>query len=427
MRIKHRFITTVLALTVLISLALTIPAPSHAQDAAGDLLARINGLRAALGLAPYSLNGALSSAALNQAAWMAATGQISHTQPDGSTPSSRAQANGYPSSAVSENIYMGTRATADSAWQWWLSSPVHYRGITNPSFTEVGIGSAAGEFGSAFVLVFGNPAGWGASSAVAQAARPAGSGQEAAAPPAYVVGLDQFGNIMHEIQPDQTLGDIALIYGYGWDIIPYVLTINGLTQDDIRQLSVGAVLLVPPHSGTYTPTPGGPLPTPLAEVTTDVIDLAALAAAAPATPFMAITVLPTSTPTLVEAAPLAVTSAQMPAGLETTAEATVTTATVTTATLTPESTASPTPQAAPMQVAAASAAWSAATITPAPGTAVAMIGAGPAAPSPLQPENSPASGGTTTPLLIVAIGLQVVIIGLIGAQFLRRGRAVNRE
>jgi hypothetical protein len=424
MSIKHRFVTSLLALIVLISLALTVPAPSHAQDAAGDLLARINGLRTSLGLPSYSLNGALSSAALNQAAWMAATGQISHTQPDGSTPSSRAQANGYPSSAVSENIYMGTRATADSAWQWWLNSPVHYRGITNPSFTEVGIGSAAGEFGSAFVLVFGNPAGWGGSSAVAQAARPAGSGQEAAAPPAYVVGLDQFGNIMHEIQPDQTLGDIALIYGYGWDIIPYVLTINGLTQADIRQLSVGAVLLVPPHSGTYTPTPGGPPPTPQAEITTDVIDLAALAAAAPATPFMAITVLPTSTPTLVEAAPLAVTSAQMPAGLDVTAEAAAGATLMAEATGTAESTGSPTPVATQMQ-APASAAWSAATITPAPGTAVAMIGAGPAA--PLQPENVPASGGTTNPLLIVAIGLQVVIIGLIGAQFLRRGRAVNRE
>jgi hypothetical protein len=84
-----------------------------------------------------------------------------------------------------------------------------------------------------------------------------------------VLGVDEHGNIMHEIQPGETLGDIALIYGYTWNDIPTMLTLNGLTQDDIRKLEPGAVFLVMPHAGTYTPTPGGdpPTGTPTAEPT----------------------------------------------------------------------------------------------------------------------------------------------------------------
>lgn len=73
---------------------------------AQDLLGQINALRAERGLAPYTLDSALSAAAQNQANWMAQTGQVSHTQADGSTPRSRAAAAGYPSNWVSENIYL---------------------------------------------------------------------------------------------------------------------------------------------------------------------------------------------------------------------------------------------------------------------------------------------------------------------------------
>jgi len=84
---KTRWILLILLISVWVS------APqAHAQ--ADDLLAKINGLRGSLGLAPYSLNGALSAAAQGHAAWMAATKQVSHNQPGGSTPSTRAQAAG---------------------------------------------------------------------------------------------------------------------------------------------------------------------------------------------------------------------------------------------------------------------------------------------------------------------------------------------
>lgn len=225
--------------------------PSHAQDATGDLLGRINGLRASLGLAPYSLNGALAAAAQGHAQWMTDAQSISHTRPDGSTPTMRAAAAGYPSSFVSENIYGGSSAGVNDAWNFWINSSIHYRGLTNAGYTEIGIGHAVGEWRT-YVLVFGSQS----SPYIPSAAGGNSGGNSAAkAPPSFVVGVDNFGNIMHEIQPGHDLGQIALIYGYSWDDIPTMLQLNSLTEADIRLLPIGGIFLIPPYSGTYTPTP----------------------------------------------------------------------------------------------------------------------------------------------------------------------------
>jgi len=229
--------------------------PVHAQDYVTYLFSNINELRGQLGVAPYTLNSSLSAAAINQAQWMVETAQISHTQTDGSTPRSRAQAAGYQSSWVSENIYMGSSATAQSAWVWWLNSPIHYAGITSTNYGEVGIGSATGTHGQAFVLVFGNPG--GTTTVNTNSSNNGGSSVEAGSPvqPPFVLGTDDFGNIMHEVQPGHTLGEIALIYGYTWDDLQAIRDLNNLTEEEGRNLEIGTVLLVPSQSGTYTPTP----------------------------------------------------------------------------------------------------------------------------------------------------------------------------
>lgn len=273
MRMRYRF-----AIPLLFLLCLLATIPASGQDVVGDLLGRINGLRGQLGLPPYALNGALSAAAQNQAVWMATTAQISHIQNDGSTPRSRAQLSGYPSAMVSENIYMGSLAGVGDAWQFWTNSAVHYAGLTSPNYTEIGIGSAAGIGGQSFVLVFGNPSGSYAP------ARPAsnsdGSAASAAVPqqPSYVVGVDESGNIMHEIQPGDTLGEILLIYGYTWEKLPDILALNQMTEEDIRSLDIGQVLLIPPQAGTYTPVP------PDVAESTEAISMATLAPAISPTP-----------------------------------------------------------------------------------------------------------------------------------------------
>ncbi len=287
-------------LIILLFMGAMVAAPAGAQDTTTDLLTRINNLRLSLGLTPYTLNSSLSAAALNQARWMAQTGQISHTQDNGSTPRTRAQAAGYASSWVSENIYMGTNATAATAFTWWSNSPIHYRGMTNANYREIGIGWASGPAfngSTAFVLVFGNPTGY---TAPRRAASGGNSGSANAAPglPPYVVGVDNSGYIMHEIQPGHTMGEIALIYGYTWDDLPDIREINDLTEEEARNnLEVGAILLIPPWEGTYTPTPGGPEPTREAATSAEneAVD-STLASVTEAAPVATTTPPPTATP-----------------------------------------------------------------------------------------------------------------------------------
>lgn len=275
-------------------------AAAHAQDGA-DLVGRVNALRASLGLPAYRVNGALNAAAQDQAQWMASTGNISHARPDGSGPRSRAMAAGYPTTEVTENIYGGTNASPDTAWAFWVNSPIHYNGMTNARYQEIGTGSARANGMTTFVLMFGNPGG-----PEPIVVRPSGGGSAAAAPPAqpsYVVGLDPVGNIMHEIQPGDTLGDIALIYGYSWDDIPYMKQINNI--EDNRALEIGAIFLVPPRDGTYTPTPANSADSPPAATAPADTDADEQAGAPPAS-----TPTPSATPEPTRVA--IATSAAMP-------------------------------------------------------------------------------------------------------------------
>lgn len=275
----------------------TLILPVQGQDVASDLLGRINGLRATLGLHNYTLNPYLTAAAQNQASWMVETGQISHTQSDGSTPRTRAQAAGYASSWVSENIYMGSSATPNAAWQFWLNSPIHYRGMTSDHYYDIGIASAAGNGRTAFVLVFGNP------NTSVRVAPPitvpqsdpynySGNGSTANVnaappPPSFVVGVDENGNIMHEVQPGDTLGDILLIYGYSWDDIQRVRDLNGFTEEAGRNLAIGQIVLIPPWETADTPPVAESTEEPGAEVAPAAVE---------ETPFIAITVMPSPTP-----------------------------------------------------------------------------------------------------------------------------------
>lgn len=368
-------------LMIVFSLCLLLAVPAAAQDVSGDLLGRINNLRAGLGLPAYALNGALAAAAQDQAQWMIDNScAIAHTRPDGSNPRSRAQAAGYGTSEVSENIYCGGLATTDNAWNFWINSGIHYAGLVNTRYKEIGIGSARGQAGTSFVLVFGNPGG-GAFVPPQSAGANAGSGDAqaaAAAPPSFVVGQDAFGNIMHQIQPDDTLGQIALIYGYTWSDIPAMLALNGMTEADYRNLKIGDVFLVPPHDGTYTPTPGDP-PTVTLPANTDV---------PAATPLPSVTPVPTDLPTATPTnAPVVLANSVPDTALL----------------LLPSPTATPFPTLA--------------------GTVIALA----ATPALLNvPNGQIVTSSGASPWLIVGLVVQVGVLLLAGAEFLRRARRRGR-
>ncbi len=333
---------------------------TQAQDVAGDLLGRINNLRASLGLPGYRINGALSAAAQAHAQWMADNASITHNRPDGSGPRTRAINAGYGTTDVSENIYGGTNANVNSAWTFWINSSIHYRGLTNTRYQEVGIGAARSGWGATYVLVFGNPG--GPPPFVPQAAAGAsGSISGFVEPPSYVIGVDPRGFIMHEIQPEDTLGDIALIYGYTWDDIPYMMEINELA--DNRSLQIGEVFLVPPYDGTFTPTPGNADADELVEA-----EITPIETGPPPTATQQPTLTPSPRPTRM----LVATAAAMPEVLALAVEP------------------SPTPQT------------------------VALI------PTPMRSSITTDDRPSTT--LIIALVLQVGLLVIAGAEFVRRTR-----
>jgi hypothetical protein len=173
-----RKLLSVLCAAWLAALLFSPPRSVQAQDETTWLLNQINTLRASVGLPPYALNAQLTAAATQHSQYMAAACDITHVESNGSTPQSRAAANGYGGTNVSENIYGGGIARASDAWDFWIHSPVHYAGLTSDYENEVGIGIAGG-LCNTYTLDFGHN---GGAAAPAVAAQP--SGDQAAAPPA---------------------------------------------------------------------------------------------------------------------------------------------------------------------------------------------------------------------------------------------------
>jgi hypothetical protein len=136
-------------------IAAGFPPAAHAQDDTTWLLDQINALRASVGVPGYALNAQLTAAATQHSEYMASTCDVSHTEANGSTPASRAAANGYAGSRVSENIYGGGKAQASNAWNFWLNSGIHYAGMVSSQANEIGIGIAHGSCGHFFTLNFG--------------------------------------------------------------------------------------------------------------------------------------------------------------------------------------------------------------------------------------------------------------------------------
>ncbi len=206
-----------------------------------DLANQVNALRAQYGLAPYQLNSALMSAAQSHSEWEAATGTISHTGQSGTTPTDRAIAAGYGERAnirVSENIYAGTNATSATALEWWINSPIHFRGLTSPNYTEIGVGVVTTDGLNYYTLVFGDKLSTLSPAPQADPASEA-SGNDAAAPapeslpvfevvPVEVAETADDGSVVHVVESGQNVWDIAVAY----DVAPSeIQALNRLDQD----------------------------------------------------------------------------------------------------------------------------------------------------------------------------------------------------
>jgi uncharacterized protein YkwD len=134
-------------------------------DVVERLISRTNAFRQEEGRPPVAPNPQLAAAAHDFAAFMARTGQLSHTV-DGQTPEARAKARGYDPCLIAENIAsqdnpagFTTEAMAEGFFRGWQHSPDHRKNLLDPAATETGVGVAQSQQTGAYyaVQLFGRP------------------------------------------------------------------------------------------------------------------------------------------------------------------------------------------------------------------------------------------------------------------------------
>jgi hypothetical protein len=114
------------------ALSSLFPAAAQADTVSDELafVAKINGLRGSLGLAPLQVNANLTAKARAWSAGMAAAGRIWHsTLSDGITEDWK---------KLGENVGMG--GSVDGLHRAFVNSPHHYENLVDPAFGYVGIG-----------------------------------------------------------------------------------------------------------------------------------------------------------------------------------------------------------------------------------------------------------------------------------------------
>jgi len=124
-----------------------------------DLVTLVNNARTSNGLPALSVNQSLVSAANAHAIDMVCKNYLSHIGLDGSTPESRAAAQGYAASLVVEDIYALHPAygiNAQAAYDWWINNAQHQADLLNPNTTDFGIAYVESEeslLGGYFVMI----------------------------------------------------------------------------------------------------------------------------------------------------------------------------------------------------------------------------------------------------------------------------------
>ena len=267
-------------LLVVFTLFLATPNSASAQaGTAAQVLAEINGVRSANGLAPLVENIYLNIAAQTQADYIAATGIGSHIGEGGSTSADRALAAGYGEGAtvwVTENWARGPGLTAyECVYNMWVPSADHLNNILTTWHNEFGAGVALDSNGfTVYVAVFGHTSG----SVVVQPTIDPNAPIATQAPyiqPVTTSTPNPDGSVIHVVQTGQSLWAIADAYGIA---MADLLALNGLTEDDAifpdQELIIVAASIqetVPPTESpeieeptpTLTPTPA-PTDTPAA-------------------------------------------------------------------------------------------------------------------------------------------------------------------
>lgn len=108
-----------------------------------SIFAKVNELRASLGLNAYTRSSLLNSSALLRSKEMYETLKLTHTRPNGELYQTAMDEVGYKYADGQENIGESNEFPVDELAQTffngWLNSPSHYKAMINPNLTEMGI------------------------------------------------------------------------------------------------------------------------------------------------------------------------------------------------------------------------------------------------------------------------------------------------
>lgn len=144
-----------LAMMVLALAACQTGGTTYQGVGASDLgAAHMARLRADAGLDPLVRDGRLERAAINQAAYMAAAGKMSHTTGFRRDFATRMDKEGVAAPAA-ENLAHG-RMEPPRLFAMWMASPGHRTNMLNPSFSRYGLAYASDGNGKRYwALVLG--------------------------------------------------------------------------------------------------------------------------------------------------------------------------------------------------------------------------------------------------------------------------------
>ncbi|MEU6458024.1 CAP domain-containing protein [Streptomyces sp. NPDC047065] len=119
----------------------TPPATTPASGDVAKVVELVNAERSKAGCSPVTVNAALTKAAQAHSEDMAATGTMSHSGSNGSSPDDRITNAGYNWSSYGENVAYGYE-TPEKVMAGWMASPGHKENILNCDFKEIGVGLA---------------------------------------------------------------------------------------------------------------------------------------------------------------------------------------------------------------------------------------------------------------------------------------------
>lgn len=155
--LKRGLLVIVTMIAVSAGAATACQKPAGSEGIEAEVIAWINAERANKGLSRLKANAALDKAAEAHACDIAGRGKLDHTGANGSNVKQRANAKGYKSSIIVENIFKSGKTSAAAPTAYWRKSAGHWTNIINPAIQDVGMAIATDGTSNYYVFVAADP------------------------------------------------------------------------------------------------------------------------------------------------------------------------------------------------------------------------------------------------------------------------------